>query len=224
MTDEVSTEIVKSKKKKNSGEHSDNVVPIAVGNPAKASALALDQSCLEEFFADTAAESSVVRCERPPKGVFLTVLPEPEPIWENRAFYWVLQLEGRDPYIVDNEIKKQKADEEDTIRPVLFVRYVTMAGDEGLWPLKLDRTDGKSNDWNISARRIMELAATGKWVRIVSMKKHYRHQLSTKTMEEVPPKFSDRPFKTLIDMAFEGRVIDSLDHEIWTVLKDGSTK
>jgi hypothetical protein len=223
MNDEVTTEPVK-RRKKNSGHDQDNVVPITAGNPTKASALALDQSCLQEFFADGTAESSVVRCERPPKGVFFTVLPELKSVWENRAFYWVVQLEGRDPYIVSDPIKKQKADEEDVIRPVLFVRYVTMAGDEGLWPLKLDRTEGKSNDWNISARRIMELAATGKWVRIVSMKKHYRHQLSSKTLEEVPPKFSERPFQTLVDLAFEGRVIDSLDHEIWDALKDGSTK
>jgi hypothetical protein len=223
MNEKSSTETVK-RKKTNSSQELHNVVPISVGNPTKASALALDQSCLEEFFADSTAENSVVRCERPPKGVFFTVLPEDKPTWENRAFYWVLQLEGRDPYIISDQIKKQKADEEDVIRPVLFVRFVTMAGDEGLWPLKLDRTDGKTNDWNTSARRIMELAATGKWVRIVSMKKHYRHQVSGKTMEDIPPKFSDRQFQTLVDMAFEGRVIDSLDHEIWTVLKDGSTK
>lgn|SRR5262249_18055169 len=221
MTDEVSTETVE-RKKKNSGR--DNVVPIAVGNPTKASALALDQSCLEEFFADPTAESSVVEYGRPAKGVFFTVRPEPQLPWKDRAFYWLLELKGRDPYIIADKIKKLKVDEDDVIRPVLLVRYVTMAGDEGLWPLKLDRTEERSNDWNVSARRIMELAASGKWVRIVSMKTHYRHQLSGKTMKEVPPKFSDRSFQTLVDIKFEGRVVDSLDHEVWTVLKDGSTK
>jgi hypothetical protein len=43
-------------------------------------------------------------------------------------------------------------------------------------------------------------------------------------MEEVPPQFSDRSFQTLVDIAFEGRVVDSLDHEIWTVLAEGSLK
>ena len=211
--------------KKNSGEREpDNIVPISVGDPVKAGALAIDQSHLEEFLADTAAESPVVLCERPPKGVFFTVRPETGKPWKDRAFYWLLQLEGRDPYIVKDTVAREKAGEEDVIRPVLLVRYVTMAGDEGLWPIKLDRVDGRSNQWNVSARNIMEIAATGKWVRIVSLKKHYRHQVSKKTLAEIPPQFSDRSFQTLVDIAFQDRVIDSLDHEIWTVLADGSPK
>ena len=46
MNDEVTTEPVK-RRKKNSGHDQDNVVPITAGNPTKASALALDQSCLQ---------------------------------------------------------------------------------------------------------------------------------------------------------------------------------
>ena len=49
-----------------------------------------------------------------------------------------LAADGRTrPLIVAPAIAKQKK-EEDTIRPVLIVRYVTMAGEEGLWPLKLE--------------------------------------------------------------------------------------
>ena len=69
--------------------------------------------------------------------------PETGKPWKNRAFYCLLEMEGRDPYIVAPAIAKQKT-EEDTIRPILIVRYVTMAGDEGLWPLKLDPPDGKA--------------------------------------------------------------------------------
>src|SRR5262249_4210384 len=88
-------------------------------------------------------KSSVVECRRPAKGIFFTVRPETSEPWKDRAFYFLLQIEGRDPYIVAPNIAKEKTDE-DTIRPVLLVRYVTMAGEEGLWPLKLDPPDGKS--------------------------------------------------------------------------------
>jgi hypothetical protein len=44
----------------------DNIVPIAVGNPAKAASLAIDRSHLDEYFADKEAVSSVVAWERPP--------------------------------------------------------------------------------------------------------------------------------------------------------------
>ena len=205
----------------------DNIVPIAVGNPAKAASLAIDQSHLDEYFADREAESSVVACERPPKGVYFTVMPEPTTPWQNRGLYWVLQLEGRDPYIVTPAIAEQKK-EEDVLRPVLLVRYVTMAGEEGLWPVKINPPDGRANQWNSSARNIVEIAANGthekpgpKWVRLISRKKHYEHQVSKKTMEDTPPPFTNRTFDELVRIAFEGRIIDTLDHEVWTVLSKG---
>ena len=120
------------------------VAPITVGNPVAAASLSIDQSHLEEY---TSAEeqSSIVECKRPPKGVYFTVRAEtPGEPWKNRAFYFLLELEGRYPYIVAPAIAKVKEDE-DVIRPVLLVRYVTMAGQEGLWPLKLNRPDAKSN-------------------------------------------------------------------------------
>jgi hypothetical protein len=196
--------------------------PVTVGNPSAAASLAIDQSHMEDF-ANPEAQSSIVACQRPPKGLIFTVRPEKNKPFQNRAFYFLLQMEGRDPYIVAPAIADAKK-EEDTVRPVLIVRYVTMAGDEGLWPLKLDRPDGKSNHWNTSALNILEIAASEKWVRIVSLKNHYRHQVSKKTFKEVPPKFSDRPFGDLVNIAFKDRIITSLDHEIWDVLENGSDK
>jgi hypothetical protein len=196
--------------------------PITVGNPASAASLAIDQSHMEDF-TNPETRSSVVECQRPPKSIFFTVRAENGKPWQDRAFYFLLQMEGRDSYIVSPDVAKQK-EEEDTIRPVLIVRYVTMAGEEGLWPLKLDPPDGKSNRWNSSALNILELAASGKWVRIVSLKKDYRHQVSKKTFDEVPPKFTDRSFQELIDIAFKDRTVTSLDHEIWDALENGSTK
>ena len=202
----------------------DNIVPLSVGDPANSASLKIDQSHLDEYFADKEAVSSVVGCERPPKGVFFTVLPEPNLPSQNRGLYWVLQLEGRDPYLVTPDIAEQKKGDEDVLRPVFLVRYVTMAGDEALGPLKINPPDGKANKWNSTARKIMEIAAAGKWVRIVSMGNYYRHQVSRKTMEDTPPQFSDRTFHELIDIAFEGRVIDTLDHEVWMVLSDGERR
>ena len=200
----------------------ETIAPITVGNPSAAADLAIDQSHLEEY-ANPGSESAVVECRRPPKGIFFTVRPENIKPWENRAFYFMLQMEGRDPYLVAPKIAEQKK-EEDTIRPVLIVRFVTMAGDEGLWPLKLNDPDGKANVWNSSAQNILELAQGGKWVRIASTKKHYRHQLSNKTFEQVPPKFTDRPFKDLIEIAFKDRIVTALEHEIWEALENGSDK
>jgi hypothetical protein len=196
--------------------------PITVGNPAAAASLAIDQSHMEEF-ASVEERSSVVEFGKPPKGIYFTVPPEPTKPWRDRAFYFLLEMEGRDPLIVAPDIANQKK-EEDVIRPVLIVRYVTMAGEEGLWVLKLDPPDGKSNRWNTSALNILELASSGKWVRMVSAKNYYRHSVSKRTFEQVPPKFTDRSFQDLIDIAFKDRTVTTLDHEIWEVLEHGSTK
>jgi hypothetical protein len=142
--------------------------PITVGNPEAAASLAIDQSHMDEF-ASMEEESSIVECRRPPKGMFFTVRAETTKPWRDRGFYFLLQMEGRDPYLVAPDIANQKKDE-DVIRPVLIVRYVTMAGEDGLWPLKLDQPDARSNRWNTSALNILELAASGKWVRIVRAK------------------------------------------------------
>jgi hypothetical protein len=198
------------------------ITPIAVGNPTAAASLAIDQSHMEEF-ASAEERSSVVVCGKPPKGIFFTVRPETTKPWRDRAFYFLLEMEGRDPFIVAPDIANQKK-EEDVIRPVLIVRYVTMAGEEGLWPLKLDPPDGKSNRWNTSALNILEVAASGKWVRLVSAKGHYRHQVSKKTFEQVPPKFTDRLFPELINISFKDQIITTLNHEIWDVLENGSNK
>jgi hypothetical protein len=202
------------------------IAPITVGDPLDAASLAIDQAQLEEF-ADPEAKSSVVECRRPPKGFFFTVRKELEKTWKDRGFYWILQMEGRDPYIVVPKVAEAKQEGEDTLRALLLVRYVLMSGVEGIWPVKLNPPDGKSNAWNTSAHRILELAETS-WVRIVSMQKqkHYLHQVSKKmTLENTPPKFSDRPFAELVKAAFpEDRIITSLDHPIWDELANGSKK
>jgi hypothetical protein len=198
------------------------IAPITLGNPDETDDLVIDQAHLEEY-ANPGSESAVVKCEKPPRGHFFTVLREGGKPWINRAFYFLLQIEGRDPYLDAPKIAEQKK-EEDTIRPILLVRYVTMAGEEGLWPLKLNPSDGKSNAWNTSALNILELAESGKWIRLMNSTKHYRHQVSKKTFDEVPPKFTDRTFKDLVDIAFKDHVVRTLDHEIWDVLEDGSDK
>jgi hypothetical protein len=199
-----------------------DIAPETVGNPDAVDELAIDQAHLEEY-ANPGSEAAVVKCEKPPKGIFFTVRPETGKPWKDRGFYFLLQIEGRDPYLVTPKIQEQK-NEEDCVRPVLIVRYVTMAGEEGLWALKLNPPDGKANQWNTSALNILEIAES-KWVRILNGKGHYRYTPSKKfTLEQVPPKFSERSFKELRDIAFKDRIIDSLDHEIWEALEAGSDR
>jgi hypothetical protein len=195
-----------------------------VGEVDDAASLAIDQQHMEDF-ASPDIEPGTVECCRPPRGAFFTVLPEKAgERWQNRAYYFVLEMNNRDPHLVARAIAEVKKDEEDTIRPILLVRFVLMNGEEGLWPVKLNPPDGKSNRWNTSAMNVLRIAESGKWVRLIS-KGEYRYNVSKRTMEQVPPKFSNRTFQQLVNEAFPAeRVIKSLDHPIWDELTNGSIK
>jgi hypothetical protein len=201
----------------------DPTVPITVGDPDDAASMAIDQRHMEDF-TNADMQPGVTECRRPPKGQFFTVLPEEEGNWRNRAYYFLLEVEGRDPYLVTAEVAEAKKEGEDTIRLILLVRYVLMNGTEGLWALKLNPPDGKSNRWNTSAMNVLRIAEGGKWVRLIS-KGEYRYSVSKKTLQEVPPKFSDRSYGDLVNDAFPvDRRIKTLDHPIWDELANGSLK
>ena len=198
--------------------------PISVGNPLTAADLAIDQSHMEEFA--TAEEGPPeVTCAKPPKGTFFTVRAETGKPWQDRGFYFLLEMKDRDPYIVAPAIAKLKK-EEDVIRPVLIVRYVTMAGEEGLWALKLDPPDGKverleqvGHDRS-QGRRRRQMGAADVGEGSLSLTT-YRRRRSSKPR----PASRTAPFKELVNLAFpEDQTVTSLDHEIWDVLENGSEK
>jgi hypothetical protein len=221
-------------------DNNEPIAPETVGDPGSIADLVIDQDHLEEFVSSgSEGEAATVECRRPPKGIFFTVRAEQGKPWKDRGFFWLLEMEGRDPLLVHPSIAKLKEADEDTIRPVLIVRYVGMNGVEALWPLKLDRPDARSNAYNASAMTILRLAEgseengkkkggkeEGRWVRIVSggQQKHYRYQVSRKQFDEMPPRFSDRSFMDLIGITFKDRIVTSLDHPIWEILKNGSNK
>ena len=73
--------------------------PISVGNPLTAADLAIDQSHMEEFATDEEGPPDVT-CAKPPKGTFFTVRAETSKPWQDRGFYFLLEMKDRDPYIV----------------------------------------------------------------------------------------------------------------------------
>jgi hypothetical protein len=180
---------------------------------------------MEEFTQAGEEKSSVVEAKRPPKGTYFTV-PKEEEGKPNSVLVFQMELPGRATYVLTPDVAKKHSDE-DVIRPVLHVRYVTMLGEEGLWPLKLDPPDAaKPNKWNASAKNIVK-AATGAWVRLISKQKEgqYRHSISPISIEKEKPKFSNRSITDLLDAAYDQdcRVHDD-NHEVWTILEQGKAK
>src|SRR5215831_10156880 len=156
----------------------EKVVPITVGNPSSIASFIIDQSHMEDFTQAEEEKSSVVEAKRPPKGTYFTV-PKEEEGKPNSLLVFLMELPGRGTYLLTPAVAKKHSDE-DVIRPVLHVRYVTMLGEEGLWPMKLDPPDAaKPNKWNASAKNVLK-DAIGAWVRLISKQKEgqYRHSIS----------------------------------------------
>ncbi len=62
-------------------------------------------------------------------------------------------------------------------------------------------------------------------MRLISGSGHYRYRVSPEDFEKTPPKFSDRTFDQLVNLAFSPEyTVTSLDHEIWEALDKGSEK
>jgi hypothetical protein len=204
----------------------EKVVPITVGNPSSSTiaSFIIDQSHMEEYTKAEEEKSSTVEAKRPPKGTFFTI-PKEEEGKPNSIYVFLLEMPGRETYLVTPEIAKGHSDE-DVIRPILLVRYATMLGEEGVWPVKLDAPDQKPNTWNTSAKHIVE-KATGAWVRLISKQKNgqYRYSISPKSIEVEKPKFSNRSIFDLVEAAYDKdhRVVDD-NHEIWTILAEGKAK
>jgi len=180
---------------------------------------------MEDFTQAEEEKSSVVEAKRPPKGTCLTVLKEEEGK-PNSLLVFLMELPGRGTYLLTPAVAKKHSDE-DVIRPVLHVRYVTMLGEEGLWPMKLDPPDAaKPNKWNASAKNVLK-DAIGAWVRLISKQKEgqYRHSISPISIEKEKPKFSNRSINDLLDAAYDKdcRVHDD-NHEVWTILAEGKAK
>jgi len=203
----------------------EKVVPISVGNPVSISQFIVDQKHMEEFTKAEEEQASMVEVKRPPRGTYFTV-PKEEEGKPNSLLVFLLELPGHGTYLLTPAIAKEHSDE-DVIRPILLVRYVTMLGEEALWPLKLDPPDAaRPNKWNASAKNVLK-DATGAWVRLISKQKEgqYRHSISPTTIEKEKPKFSNRSIYDLVDAAYDKdhRVYDD-KHEVWTILAEGKAK
>ena len=99
---------------------------------------------------------TVIPVARPPKTAFFRVNPDPEFSFEA----YILEYE-LSKYLVFPEVAAQFPE---LVKAVRFVSVITRDGNPYLWPLRLPKVDGRSDNWATSAIEIAELAK-GVWVR-----------------------------------------------------------
>jgi hypothetical protein len=82
-----------------------------------------------------------------------------------------------------------------------------------LWPIRLPGLDGRIDSWNRGALEIAKLAEES-WVRVVSNMGLRSYEAHLSHAELTEPNWPDLSLTELIETAFKGRFIDSLDDPI----------
>ena len=170
----------------------------------------------QEFTSSSGVKPLLIRVpvSRPNKTTFFRVHPNTEYSLD----VFILELDGDEDYLlapVAVEILSELA------KPVRLFTYVTRTGNVGLWPVKLPSEEGRINSWNQSAMECA-LLAQDNWIRLSSSRElasYVPHAASGITTE---PKWPEKSFGELVQIAFKDRFVDSADHPVISELLGAS--
>ena len=130
------------------------------------------------------------------------------------VFTLVTDYDGeRTVYLVTPTVAEQLADES-AIKPKRAVVCVTREGGLHVWLISSDGTDA----WTQSANRATKLAQS-QWVRATSSRSLGEYRCVTAEAISEEPKWPEETFLETLSRAFDGRVIDSLNHSTIKQLK-----
>lgn len=122
---------------------------------------------------------------------------------------------SRETYVVAPALHGELADE---AMPAILFTAISKAGDVFLWIVKAPKADGSTNPWNESALAATEEAERG-WVKVVSNMGAGMYDVHAAVANFPDPEWPDVSFGELLKLAFKGRLIDSLDHDLLRKLR-----
>jgi len=156
---------------------------------------------------------TVISCSKPNRQQFVRVHPSEEYRMQTALF---TDEVNRESYLVVPELWDELAGE---IQPTfLFSSITKTANNVFLWPVRVPDTDGRRNNWHLSALRAAELAMT-KWVRVQSNMSDGKYDVFEATGNIPDPEWPEVSFRDLLKVCFDDRYIDSLEHPILRQLR-----
>ncbi len=158
---------------------------------------------------------TVVPVRRPGRQEWFRVRPGEE--WRLATYIFEAEAD-RETYLVAPAVLPELAG---SVSPGLILTCVNRAGDLFLWRCKLPGPDGRSNHWYDSALAVAREAET-EWRRMASNQAAGHYDAFRPTAALPDPEWPDRSFREIIRTAFQGRMIDSLDHPLLRQLRGES--
>jgi len=150
---------------------------------------------------------TTVRAKKPSRQDFFRVHPSPD----YRAPVLMIHLKEDQEYFLVHPSLAGALDGETVPKTIYTV--VNRQGVVSLWPVTLPPSDGRDSDWWKSERDAAERAMT-KWVRLMPNMSLGANEILEGPASMAEPEWPDMPFKELLRIAFDGRLVDRLDHPV----------
>lgn len=194
-------------KKKSQSKPVDNS-PDAAETKKISGVLDLDRLRLSQDFGKSVGVKKIVTTvpvRKPNPQDFIRVHPDSQYSFE--AGILELKDEG-EIFIVDQDLWAELPGE---IVPKILLTTINRQKVLTLWPIKLPDMDGRIDNWNHSA---MEAAAMAReqWLRVMSNRSLGAYEVFAATGNLPEPEWPDIEMQEILNTAFRGKVIDTMDH------------
>ncbi len=156
---------------------------------------------------------TVISCGKPKRQQFVRVHQSEDYRMQTALF---TDEVTREAYLVERKLWDDLASE---IQPTFLFAGITKTTNEVfIWPVRVPDTDGRQNNWHLSALRAADLAMT-KWVRVQANMVDGKYDVFEATGSISDPEWPEMPFRDMLQLCFDDRFIDSLEHPILKQLR-----
>jgi hypothetical protein len=169
--------------------------------------LRLDQSALGQMAAKKLRTTIPIR--KPSAQDFIRVNPNAK--YRLSAAAFIELKEDREIYLVLPEYVPQLSENE-YFAAALYL-YINRQQVLSFWPVKLPRSDGRTNTWNASAQDAAEMAMKN-WIQMRSNMSLGAYEIFKAEGALSDPEWPTETFKELLSIGFKGRIIQGPDHPV----------
>jgi hypothetical protein len=180
-------------------------------DPFSLDAIRIDQSVLHTGAAKKLLTTVPVR--KPNRQDFVRVHPGAE----YRVQVGLLELkDDREVYLVYPNVLQELSESE--YDPCTLYMCVNRQKVVSIWPVKLPKSDGKKNEWHMSAADAAE-RAMNTWIRMAANMSLGAYEISEAIADYGEPVWPELTFSQILKLAFKNHAIDRADHPVLLKLR-----
>lgn len=120
------------------------------------------------------------------------------------------EKDSKEVYLVDPSMYPHL---EGDMTPALLTTTITRQGAVSIWPVKIAGDSSMVSGWQDTSRQAAEIGK-GRWVRMAADMALGAYRVHVAQGDLPEPKWPDRSFSELLEVAFRGKVIDSENHPV----------